>query len=248
MDSGEFENSIPAGNEQGHYSCESGSDLRSSNRLAKTRQRMLKRDLEGRDITDPRVLKVMAEIPREEFIPESWQSQAYADGPLPIGMGQTISQPYIVALMTQELRVNRDCEVLEIGTGSGYQTAVLSKLVKKVYTVERFAQLSESAQAVLGRLGVSNVEFYVGDGSCGWPKRRLPTSRCFDRIMITAAVPKIPEPLAKQLADGGLIVAPVGYGGVQELLACEKKANKIIERLICDVRFVKLLGEYGFEG
>ncbi len=225
MDSGEFENSNPAGNEQGRHSCESGNDLRSSNRLAKARRRMLKRDLEGRDITDPCVLKVMAEIPREEFIPQSWQSQAYADGPLPIGMGQTISQPYIVALMTQELRVNRDCEVLEIGTGSGYQTAVLSKLVKKVYTIERFAQLSESAQAVLGRFGVSNVEFYVGDGSCGWPKSQLPASRCFDRIMITAAVPKIPEPLAKQLADGGLIVAPVGYGGVQKLVACEKKSK-----------------------
>ncbi len=247
MDSGKFENSTPAGNKHECHCRESGNELRSSNRLAKARQRMLTQDLEGRDITDPRVLAVMAEIPREEFIPQSWQSQAYADGPLPIGMGQTISQPYIVALMTQELRVNQDCEVLEIGTGSGYQTAVLSKLVKKVYTIERFAQLSESAQAVLGRLGVSNVEFYVGDGSCGWPKSRLSASRCFDRIMITAAVPKIPEPLVKQLADGGLIVAPVGYGGVQELAACEKKANKIIERLICDVRFVKLLGEYGFE-
>ena len=226
MDSGEFENSTPAGNEQGRHSCESGNDLRSSNRLAKARRRMFKRDLEGRDITNEHVLKVMAEVPREEFIPEPYSSQAYADGPLPIGMGQTISQPYIVALMTQELRVNRDCEVLEIGTGSGYQTAVLSKLVKKVYTIERFAQLSESAQAVLGRFGVSNVEFYVGDGSCGWPKSRLPTSRCFDRIMITAAVPKMPEPLAKQLADGGLIVAPVGYGGVQKLVACEKKRIK----------------------
>ncbi len=247
MDSGEFENSTPAGNEQGRHSCESGNDLRSSNRLAKARRRMLKRDLVGRDITNEHVLKVRVEVPREEFIPEPYSSQAYADDPLPIGMGQTISQPYIVALMTQELRVNRDCEVLEIGTGSGYQTAVLSKLVKKVYTIERFAQLSESAQAVLGRFGVSNVEFYVGDGSCGWPKSRLPPSRCFDRIMITAAVPKMPEPLAEQLADGGLIVAPVGYGGVQKLVACEKKADKIIERLICDVRFVKLLGEYGFE-
>ena len=247
MDSGEFENSTPAGNEQGRHSYESGNELRSSNRLAKARRRMLKRDLKGRDITNEHVLKAMAEVPREEFIPESYFSQAYADGPLPIGMGQTISQPYIVALMTQELRVNSDCEVLEVGTGSGYQTAVLSKLVKKVYTIERFAQLSESAQAVLGRLGVSNVEFYVADGSCGWPKSRLPPSRCFDRIMITAAVPKMPKPLAKQLADGGLIVAPVGYGGVQELVACEKKANKIIERLICDVRFVKLLGEHGFE-
>jgi protein-L-isoaspartate(D-aspartate) O-methyltransferase len=127
-------------------------------KFAKVRERMLKWDLVGRDITDPDVLKVMSEIRREEFVPESHQSQAYDDGPLPIGMGQTISQPYIVALMTQELRLNADCEVLEIGTGSGYQTAILSKLAKKVYTVERFAELSESAQAVLGQLGVGNVE------------------------------------------------------------------------------------------
>ncbi len=133
------------------------------------REQMLRLDLKGRDITNPDVLKVMAEVQREEFVPESYFSQAYTDGPLPIGMGQTISQPYIVALMTQELRCNRNCEVLEIGTGSGYQTAVLSKLVKKVYTIERSTQLAESAQAVLGRLGISNVEFYVGDGSCGWP-------------------------------------------------------------------------------
>ncbi len=211
------------------------------------REQMLKLDLKGRDITNPDVLKVMVEVPREEFLPDSYSSQAYADCPLPIGMGQTISQPYIVALMTQELRGNRDCEVLEIGTGSGYQTAVLGKLVKKVYTIERFAQLSESAQAVLGRLGISNVEFYVGDGSCGWPASRLPPSGHFDRIIITAAVPNIPEPLIEQLADGGFLVGPVGYGGVQRLVACEKRAGKLIERAICDVRFVKLLGEYGFE-
>ena len=217
------------------------------NRLVKARRRMLKRDLEGRDITDPRVLKVMAEIPREEFIPESYFSQAYADGPLPIGMGQTISQPYIVALMTQELRVNCDCEVLEIGTGSGYQTAVLSKLVKKVYTIERFSGLSESAQAVLSRLGITNVEFFVGDGSCGWPEQRLPPSGHFDRIMITAAVPGIPEPLVKQLVDGGLIMAPVGYGGVQELVVCEKRQDRLFERRICGVRFVQLVGKYSFE-
>jgi protein-L-isoaspartate(D-aspartate) O-methyltransferase len=209
------------------------------------REQMLRLDLKGRDITNPDVLNVMVEVPREEFIPESYFSQAYADCPLPIGMGQTISQPYIVALMTQELLVYPDCEVLEIGTGSGYQTAV--KLVKKVYTVERFEQLSESAQAVLGRLGVSNVEFYIGDGSCGWPAGQLPPSGCFDRIMITAAVPEIPEPLVKQLANGGFLVGPVGYGGVQRLVACEKRPSKLIERAICDVRFVKLLGEYGFE-
>jgi protein-L-isoaspartate(D-aspartate) O-methyltransferase len=211
-------------------------------KFAKVRERMLKWDLVGRDITDPDVLKVMSEIRREEFVPESHQSQAYDDGPLPIGMGQTISQPYIVALMTQELRLNADCEVLEIGTGSGYQTAILRKLAKKVYTVERFAELSESAQAVLGQLGVGNVEFYVGDGSCGWPEEKS-----FDRIMVTAAVPKMPEALFKQLVEGGLIVGPVGYAGVQELMVCEKRHGKIIDKVVCDCRFVKLLGKYGFE-
>lgn len=215
--------------------------------FAKVRARMLERHLKGRDITDPRVLAVMAEVPREEFVPQSHQLQAYADGPLPIGLDQTISQPYIVALMTQELRVNPDCEVLEVGTGSGYQTAVLSKLVKKVYTMERFSELSESAQAVLKRLGITNVEFYVGDGSCGWPEQRLPPSGCFDRVMITAAVPEIPKPLVKQLADDGLIMAPVGYGGVQELVVGQKKQDKLFERYICGVRFVQLVGKYSFK-
>jgi len=208
----------------------------------KPKQRMLNLDLMGRDITDPDVLKVMGEIRREEFVPAEYQSQAYADGPLPIGLGQTISQPYIVALMTQELKLNRDCEVLEVGTGSGYQTAILSRLAKKVYTIERFSQLAESAQVLLGRLGISNVEFYVGDGSCGWPEEK-----CFERIIITAAVPKMPEPLVGQLAGGGLIIGPVGGGGFQQLVVCEKKTEKIIERVICDCRFVKLLGKYGFD-
>jgi len=199
-------------------------------------------DLKGRDITDADVLRVMSEVRREEFVPQAEQLQAYDDGPLPIGLGQTISQPYIVALMTQELRLNRDCEVLEIGTGSGYQTAVLSKLVRKVYTVEKLKELSESAQTVLGRLGVTNVEFYISDGSCGWPRQRF-----FDRIMITAAVPVVPEPLGEQLAEGGLMVGPMGGAGVQELVVFEKKANKISrERVVCGCRFVKLLGRYGF--
>ena len=211
-------------------------------KFARARERMIRQDLMGRGITDPDILDVMSEIRREEFVPEAYQSQAYADGPLPIGIGQTISQPYIVALMSQELRLNRDCEVLEVGTGSGYQTAILSRLVKKVYTIERVSQLAESARAVLGRLDISNVEFYVGDGSCGWPDKRI-----FDRIMITAAVQKIPKPLIEQLVDGGLMVGPVGYGGVQELVVCQKREGKIITRVICDVRFVKLFGEYGFE-
>jgi protein-L-isoaspartate(D-aspartate) O-methyltransferase len=215
-------------------------------KLDKAKARMLRQDLKGRGITNERVLKVMAEVPREAFVPESYLSQAYADGPLPIGMGQTISQPYIVALMTQELWIDSDCEVLEIGTGSGYQTAVLSKLAKKVYTIERFTELSESAQSVLSRLGVNNVEFYVGDGSCGWPASKLPKSGYFDRIMITAAVPAIPKPLLSQLANGGFLAGPVGYGGAQELVVCEKRRDKLIERVICDVRFVKLLGKHGF--
>ena len=219
----------------------------SKDKFSAARQRMLRWDLKGRDITDPRVLSAMMEVPREEFIPESYRMQAYADGPLPIGSNQTISQPYIVALMTQELRVDSEYEVLEIGTGSGYQTAVLSKLVKKVYTIERFSELAESARAVLERLGISNVEFYVGDGSGGWPASRLPPSGCFDRIMITAAVPELSKPLAGQLVDGGLIVAPVGGRSVQELVACEKKGDNLIGRVICDVRFVRLIGRHGFE-
>ena len=211
------------------------------------RKRMLDWDLAGRDITDSRVLAAMAEVPREEFVTGSYRSQAYSDGPLPIGMGQTISQPYIVALMTQELRVDRGCEVLEVGTGSGFQTAVLSKLAKKVYTIERFSELAESAQAVLARLDVTNVEFHIGDGSCGWPASKLPPSGCFDRIMVTAAVPSIPKPLIRQLVEAGLVVAPVGCGGSQRLMRCEKTAGKLDEKTICDVRFVKLLGKHGFE-
>jgi len=213
-----------------------------NDKLAYIRQKMVQRDLKGRDITDPDVLKVMGQIPREDFVPQKYRSQAYADGPLVIGMGQTISQPYIVALMTQALQVNRECEVLEIGTGSGYQTAVLSRLAKKVYTIERFAQLSESAQAVLGKLGFDNIEFYVGDGSCGWPEQRT-----FDRIIITAAVPKTPEPLIEQLCENGLMIAPVGSGMVQKLIVCKKQIVGITEKSLCDVRFVKLLGKYGFE-
>lgn len=210
--------------------------------FAQARQRMINLDLRGRDITDRGVIEAMSEVRREEFVPEEHRSQAYADGPLPIGLGQTISQPYIVALMTQQLRVTGDCEVLEIGTGCGYQTAILSRLAGKVYTVERLEHLSQTAQAVLDRLGYTNVEFYVGDGSCGWPEPKR-----FDRIMVTAAVPKLPEPLTEQLIEHGLLVAPVGGAGVQKLVLCEKKAGRITERGFCDVRFVKILGKHGFE-
>jgi protein-L-isoaspartate(D-aspartate) O-methyltransferase len=154
--------------------------------------------------------------------------------------------------MTQELRLNNFCEVLEIGTGSGYQTAVLAKLSKRVYTVERFADLSAKAQAVLGRLGINNVEYYIGDGSAGWPffayaAKGRPEKKQFDRIIVTAAVPKVPGQLIDQLVAGGLIVAPVGQGGVQELIVGIKKEGELVERFVCDVRFVRLIGKHAFE-
>jgi protein-L-isoaspartate(D-aspartate) O-methyltransferase len=215
---------------------------KNENGLDHARQRMLQYDLRARDISDPDVLRVMAEVPREAFVPENYHHQAYSDGPLPIGSGQTISQPYIVALMTQLLQLNRACEVLEIGTGSGYQTAILAHLVKRVYTIEKLPELSASAQEVLAQVGINNVEFRIGDGSCGWPE-----DRTFDRIVVTAAVPDLPVPLLAQLGEAGSVVAPVGHGSVQQLILGEKRRGKLIERYICGCRFVRLIGEYGFE-
>jgi protein-L-isoaspartate(D-aspartate) O-methyltransferase len=212
------------------------------NILERQRQKMVEQDLKARGIGEAGVLSAMRRLAREEFVPAAYKSQAYADGPLPIGMGQTISQPYIVALMTQELRLNSFCEVLEVGTGSGYQTAILAKLSKRVYTIERFSELSAGAQAVLGRLGIDNVEFYIGDGSCGWPQKVI-----FNRIIVTAALPEIPQTLIDQLGEGGIIVAPVGETGAQELVVGVKKEGKLIERVVCGVRFVKLIGAYAFE-
>jgi protein-L-isoaspartate(D-aspartate) O-methyltransferase len=220
------------------------------NTFESQRHKMAEQDLKGRGIGEAGVLSAMRRLAREEFVPESYKSQAYADGPLPIGMGQTISQPYIVALMTQELRLNNFCEVLEVGTGSGYQTAILAKLSKRVWTIERFSELSAGAQTVLGRLGINNVEFYVGDGSCGWPfdsAQGKPEKRKFDRIIATAALPEIPQTLIDQLGEGGIIVAPVGETGLQELVVGVKKEGKLIERVVCGVRFVKLIGEHAFE-
>lgn len=204
---------------------------------------MIDRDLRGRDVTDPDVLCVMARVPREEFVPPDQRDRAYLDQPLPIGAGQTISQPYMVALMTQLLRLNSDCAVLEVGTGSGYQTAILARLAKRVWTMERLADLSAAAREVLGRLGVENIEYHVGDGSLGWP-----AGRTFDRILITAAVPDFPPPLVMQLAEGGVMVAPLGPDAVQELTVAEKRLGKLIERQVSACRFVRLIGKHGFSG
>lgn len=220
---------------------DSMSECQDHDSLDQARERMLRYDLRGRDITDPDVLKVMAEIPREEFVPPEDRWRAYANGPLPIGESQTISQPYIVALMTQVLRVNRDCEVLEVGTGSGYQTAVLARLAKRVFTIERSPNLSAAAQEVLEKLGIGKVEFRIGDGSCGWPEERT-----FERIMITAAVPDFPPPIVAQLAEAGLVVAPLGQSSGQELIVAEKYHGKLVEKPICGCRFVRLVGAHGF--
>jgi protein-L-isoaspartate(D-aspartate) O-methyltransferase len=202
---------------------------------------MLAHDLEGRGIKDPDVLRVFAQLPREQFVPEEQRLRAYADEPLFIGGNQTISQPYIVALMTELLRLDNTCDVLEIGTGSGFQTAVLAKLARRVYTIEKLPELSTGAQAVLANLAIDNIEFRIGDGSCGWPE-----PRSFDRIILTAAVPDIPGPMADQLAERGRLVAPVGGMTAQQLILAEKYAGTLVETTICNCRFVPLLGACGF--
>ena len=211
-------------------------------KFALARDRMLSDHLRARNISDAAVLDAMVQVPRHRFVSEKYFPQAYSDGPLPIGNGQTISQPYIVALMTQMLKITGDCEVLEIGTGCGYQTAILATLAKKVYTIERHNQLAESAQSVLGALGLENIEFCIGDGSCGWPEEKK-----FDRIMVTAAVPQPPKPLIEQLKDIGRLIAPVGHRFSQELILCEKEQGQLRSKTVCGCRFVPLVGKYGFE-
>jgi protein-L-isoaspartate(D-aspartate) O-methyltransferase len=203
--------------------------------------RELREALERRGITDPRVLDAIEETRRDLFVPESLQYTAYEDDALPIGEGQTISQPYIVALMTQELRLEGDETVLEIGTGSGYQAAILARLARRVVTIERLERLSERARQVLSELGVTNVEFLVGDGTLGNPERGP-----YDRVIVTASAPAIPEPLYEQLKPGGLIVAPVGDESSQELVVSEKTPAGPRRTPLCGCRFVKLIGKAGW--
>jgi protein-L-isoaspartate(D-aspartate) O-methyltransferase len=203
--------------------------------------RELREALERRGITDPRVLDAIEETRRDLFVPESLQYAAYEDDALPIGEGQTISQPYIVALMTQELRLEGDETVLEIGTGSGYQAAILARLARRVVTIERLERLSERARLVLSELAVTDVEFLVGDGTLGNPERGP-----YDRVIVTASAPAIPEPLYQQLKPGGLIVAPVGDESSQELVVLEKTPAGPRFTPLCGCRFVKLIGKAGW--
>jgi len=208
----------------------------------KARQQRLRQDLELREISDRRVLDVIEHTRRDLFVPEPLQEAAYEDSALPIGEGQTISQPYIVALMTQELRLAGDETVLEIGTGSGYQAAILSQLCGKVVTIERIETLSASARRVLQQLGITNVEFLVGDGTLGNAERGP-----YDRIIVTACAPAVPEPLYEQLKLGGRLIAPVGDESLQELVTVEKTESGPQVTLLCGCRFVKLIGQAGWE-
>jgi protein-L-isoaspartate(D-aspartate) O-methyltransferase len=201
------------------------------------RQEMVRMQLRARGITDARVLEAMGRVPREEFVSAQFQSQAYADHPIPIGEGQSISQPYIVAVTVEALQLSPSSKVLEIGTGSGYQTAILAWLSLHVYSVERHAALASAAEATLKRLGFQNVTISTGDGSQGWPSWAP-----YDAIAVSAAAPAVPKPLLDQLRPGGRIVIPVGPPESQSLELIEKKAEGLIFHHLEGCRFVPLIG------
>jgi protein-L-isoaspartate(D-aspartate) O-methyltransferase len=214
--------------------------------FAAARARMVAQQIADREISDPQVLAAMGAVPREAFVPPSERAFAYDDHPLPIGDGQTISQPYIVALTTEALRLAGGERVLEIGTGCGYAAAVLGHIAAEVHTVERLASLAESARDNLARLGIANVHVHTGDGTLGWPE-----AAPYDAIAVTAAGPEVPAALKAQLKPGGRLVMPVGdrYGYQQELLRWTRDAQgREHTEMLCGVRFVPLLGEQGFHG
>lgn len=214
-------------------------------RYSKKRTRMINNHLRARGITDERVLKTMETVPRHLFVEEGLQDQAYSDNPLPIGSRQTISQPYIVGLMTESLGLKGTEKVLEIGTGCGYQTAILAELAEMVFSIERIASLAFMAQRTLDSLHYHNILIRVGDGTYGWSEEAP-----FDAIIVTAGAPKIPEPLKKQLAVGGRLVIPVGSRSSQALLRVTRLSEEpddIKIEDVCGCRFVDLIGEYGWK-
>ncbi len=203
---------------------------------------MVQEQLLTRNITDERVIAAMSEVPRHCFVDDAMRARAYGDHPLPIGAGQTISQPYIVALMTQILQLKGEEKVLEIGTGSGYQASVLSRLCERVYTVERINSLLASARKVFDHLRYYNIRSKLDDGTLGWPDQGP-----YDAIMVTAGGPEIPEPLIAQLADPGRLIIPVGDKSVQELSLVTKIEGQVEVTNLTSVRFVDLVGEYGWK-
>jgi len=208
----------------------------------KARDRMVETQLVARGIQDPRVLEAMRKVPRHMFVDEALKDQAYNDHPIPIGDKQTISQPYIVALMTETLKLQGNEKVLEIGTGSGYQAAILAELAARVFSIERFPNLAYRANQTLQKLGYKNVIVRVADGTLGWPDEAP-----FDAIMVTAGAPKIPQPLTDQLAMGGRLVAPVGDRLSQELFLAERVPEGVRKTNLGGVRFVDLVGKWGWQ-
>jgi protein-L-isoaspartate(D-aspartate) O-methyltransferase len=206
------------------------------------RKRMVEEQLIPRGINNPKVLDAFKKIERHKFMPDELKMSSYADFPVPIGEGQTISQPYIVALMTECLDLTGEERVLEIGTGSGYQTAILAELSREVYTLERFENLAQKAEILLKKLGYLNIKVKSGDGTLGWPEFAP-----FDRIIITAASPIIPLPLIEQLKEKGKLILPLGESLSQVLTLVEKKEGKIEKSQICGCVFVPLIGEYGWK-
>lgn len=204
------------------------------------RRRMVEEQLIPRGINNKRVLDAFYKVPRHRFVPEELRGSAYSDYPIPIGKGQTISQPYIVALMTECLDLSDEQKLLEIGTGSGYQAAILAELVSTVYSVERFESLANAAEALFNELGYKNIRVKIGDGTLGWPEEAP-----FDRIIITAACPHIPLPLTEQLSENGKIISPLGESFSQVLTVAEKKNNRLQSSAICGCVFVPLVGKYG---
>ncbi len=205
------------------------------------RERMIQEQLRNRDITDERLLTVMLEVPRHYFVDDALRGRAYGDHPLPIGAGQTISQPYIVAYMTQALQLTGVEKVLEIGTGSGYQAAILSRLCAQVFTVERINSLLAGARKTFDLLRYYNIRAKLDDGTVGWPENGP-----YDAIIVTAGGPGIPEPLIEQLADPGRLIIPVGNQHVQDLQLLEKKQGQVVMTNLASVRFVDLVGEHGW--
>jgi len=198
---------------------------------------MVAEQIRARRITDPRVLEAMERVPRERFVSPESVAEAFSDRALPIACGQTISQPYIVAAMTAQLELQSGHRVLEVGTGSGYQTAILACLARHVYTIERVEPLQTAARELLASLGIDNVSYRIGDGSAGWPE-----AAPFDCIIVTAGAPDIPQPLERQLADGGRLVIPVGAADEQTLTVLERIGNRTREKPQFPCRFVKLIG------